>query len=248
MWSLDEIEAVNVGMNGSSPRVSRVLSIGAAWPQLLCETSELLEKMDTPHVASFFQLPYAINPEPYGYRVPAFAKGAFFDFRFFLVTISVDDQCRLLATPKGADLPRGHSAVATITQVVALMPYWARRHEYYEKYAACVTLEGLRNSIVMPPDKSIKPDGTAMLAAEFEESVTSGLVLELFAGLRTFLPAYSLASMTEAPVVPWLYGYFTMPAPGRVCFNRTPAPVLGGLVEDPQLSSLCRSQHPVAPD
>ncbi len=210
-------------------RLHRLLSIGASWSELIDEIAELLETTDTPHVVSFFQLPYPLHLSREWHRV----RGSQGDANLYLylqprlVKIAMDE----FARPSIRELTVNEEVDGTtITQIIALIPLWGPRLRFYPDYLRCVYEGDLTHRIVVSKKYSWLPDGSAISSSVYEHDLSRRLYRLVESGLRFLLPSYSVSSLLEAQLPAVLNNFFTMPAPGRVIFNHPPLPVWSTLL------------------
>lgn len=212
-------------------RLRRLLAIGATWPDLVEEIADLIDSKDSPHIASFFQLPYPLHLTRDWHRVRGSQGNP--SLHLFLqprlVKITVDE----FVKPSIRELSEKESVDgATITQMVALIPLWDSRLRFYPDYLRCVSDEDLRNRVIVPKEFSWVPDSRAISSSAYEHDLCRRAYRLIETGLRYLLPSYSIVSLTEAPLPHQLNNYFTMPAPGRVIHNRAPTPVWSTILGD----------------
>jgi hypothetical protein len=213
-------------------RIRRLLSIGATWPELLEEIADLLDSKDShPHVACFFQLPYPLHLDRDWHRVRGSRGDAnlYLHFQPRLAKIAIDE----FARPSIKELPANDRADGTtVTQMIALIPLWDPRLRYYPEYLRCVSEEDLAHRIIVPKEYSWLPDGSAISSPGYEHDLVTRTLRLIDSGLRFLLPSYSVSSLVEAQLPPVLNNFFTMPAPGRVIFNRPPVPIWSTLLSE----------------
>lgn len=217
----------------NSVRLKRLFSIGAAWPQLIEEVSDALDSEDAPHVAAFFQVPFPLYIEPALHKVPALRPGLTIRLNARLIAVEIDELARLTARERTEGDDERHLIVS---QMVAFIPLWHPRSEYYADYVKCVRDDDLVHRIIVPPEDSWL-EHRAISSSDFEHDITRRVTRELLTAIRHFLPCYSVVSLQEAPMPAWLSNYFLLTAPGRVTFNRAPEPVLKRLPVRPTTSA-----------
>jgi hypothetical protein len=216
---------------GNVIRLRRLISIGAVWPALLDEIADIQDSKDAPHVSMFFQLPYLIDLERTWYRVRGSREDpnryAYLQARPAVLQWSSSGELLVEEAAKSTETAEQGSV---FTQMIALVPLWHRREEYYPNYQRCLSDNELTNRVLVPPERSWFPDHRAITASQYEMDVTSRMTRLVLSALRYFLPNYSISSLTEAPIPKTLCGLFSMPSPGRVYFNQFPDSIVTQLV------------------
>ena len=233
---------------GNVVQLKRLISVGAVWPDLLDEITDIQDSKDAPHVSMFFQLPYLIELERIWYRVRGSREDpnryAYLQARPAVLQWSSTGELLVEEMAKGIETAEQGSI---FTQMIALVPLWHRREEYYPSYQRCLSDNELTNRVVVPPERSWFPDHRAITASEYEMDISSRMTRLVLSALRFFLPNYSISSLTEAPIPKTLCGLFSMPSPGRVYFNHFPVSIVTQLVarrteERPQTISVSQMQ------
>lgn len=226
-WTHEEIHEANPKQPGQrQSRLERMIDLGQAHMATICETAEELESRPSNCVAAFFQLPYPVCIEPGWYAAAASRPGVIVDLRFGI--------CRVGLTPKGGlGLARDQAAIdhwPAVTQVIALIPLWGRRALYHEKYVYHATSGRGGNPIIVPQGQYWHDTGPAPLG-QYEIHLATSLLPEIRAALRSFLPAYSVVALREAPIPGTLFSYFTMLAPGHLVFVADSVSAADGLLK-----------------
>jgi hypothetical protein len=140
------------------------------------------------------------------------------------LTISTDDEFRLVRSEESG------VAGPFVTQCVALFPVWGIRGRYHERYLTHVGSVHGGNPVVVPQRDSWV-DNRPLTLRDYEHDMAQRLLKEVLPILRCFLPAYSIASLSEAPVPGRVYAYMAMTAPGRILFAGTSISTLQPLLQ-----------------
>lgn len=226
MWEISDIEDAN-------PRVlPHLRSIGAAHDAFLCQGAHEIETRDHPHVAVFFQLPYPLQIEEGWLTLRTLELGVSANVKLATMTVSISETGRIVAAPVQRS-DAGSMGQPTITQLMALVPLWGSRARFYERYAACYDGTDLKETIVTSPQDNwiVGQHLTAMTSSVYEANVARKMLGEMKVMLRRLLPAYSLATLREAPQPSILPNFFVMTLPGRLVLFRPPVPTLSQLLK-----------------
>jgi hypothetical protein len=210
-------------------RLRKLYSMGAAWPELVDEISDLLESKDSPyHVAAFFQLPYPLYLDTDWHRVPGSRadKNIFVYFQPRLMRFTIDAQVHLNLDQSPDVGPDG----TLITQMIALVPMWGVRLRFHPEYLKCWSGEDLAHRLVVPKQANWLQVEGAMFSSTYEQNLLERIHRAVRSGLRFLLPSYSISSLVEAPLPRVLTNFFFMPAPGRAIFNPPPSPIWTALL------------------
>lgn len=215
---------------GNASKVQRLISMGAIWPELLEELTEELDSKDAPHVVMSFQLPYPIRIEPGWHRVRGSRSDpnryAYVQAR--LTSIEVDHFGHVAVRQATGESDEER---ILLTQMVALIPLWEKRAEYYAQYQRCIVDEEIAvNRVIVPTQYSWRRDHRAITVADYEFDVVSRMTQLINVMLLFLLPNYSILSLMECPIPAKLGGLFGMLSPGRVKFNNPPEPIVSQLL------------------
>lgn len=232
MWTYDDVEQVNPPGKGQRTSIlSYLLKIGAGWPSLLVETANELERLDSPWVCCFAQLPYPIVVEGGEYVVWGQSANAVIRLNFKLFTIDVDPSLQVsLREIKSAELSSYKNAPIG-TQVRGFIQLWGRRVLYYDNYLDSLNSDGLKDQIINPRNSewvvtSGLYKGKVMTSSIFEGEVADRLRPEMLFAMRRFLLNYSIVALHEVQPVSKALNYFLMSAPGRIAYGEAPVPLL----------------------
>lgn len=240
MWDIADIEDAN-------PRVlPHLRSIGAAHDAFICEAAAEIEARDHPHVAVFFQLPYALRVEDGWLSLKTLEKGVSADVKLALLKLEISDRGKILIQPISRSEIAGIPG-PVVTQVMAIVPLWGGHTRFYEKYAACYDGVVLKDEIVASVEDNwiVGHRLTATKASVYESNIARKMLGEMKVMLRRLLPAYSLATMREAPQPSELGNFFVMTLPGRLTLFRPPIPVASELLNrsrSEQIGEVSKSQ------
>jgi hypothetical protein len=249
MWTYDEVVRKNPAQRGQRASIlTRLVDLRAATPQLLIECSNKLEDYGPPFMCCLAQLPFPLILEPGSYKVQGDTKGVHFivDFHLFSVDVNRDCQTQLTYIKENAALGDATNAIGT--QVIAFVELWGRRVDYYKNYLACLHADGLEEQIINPTlwDKARAPAayaGNVITSHAFEAELASRVLSALRITLRRVLANYSLLALEELPWSPFLYGYFLMPAPGRVVYGNAPESVIRGMLPKSSVPKPVAKEH-----
>lgn len=228
-WTPDDIlEANPVGHRQERSVLDRLLSTGQAELSVLANAASELEARPRQFVAAFFHLPYPIVVDPGWHRVEAHTldDGMYGELAFRPFELIYSDLGDMSLREV---LPHSRPNWPVITQVTALFPLWGIRARYHEKYIHHIERGTRGNPIIIPQGPSWI-DNRPISLGVYETNLAKRLIRELQAVLRSFLPAYSIASLTEAPIPEWLYAYYAMTAPGRIVPSGPAVPVARALI------------------
>ena len=215
MWTPDDIVDANPPGPGQSRSVlQRLVATGQTDLSLLAEVAGLIDQAERPLVAAFFQLPSAVAIDAGWHRLPTHTldegMSGSFSFRTRELVYSDSGDLSLKEVSSG-----GMSTWPVITQVAGLFPVWGVRALHHGKYLHHAE-NGTRGNPVIVPQGPSWIDNRPITLGVYETNLAKRLMREIQAILRSFLPAYAIASLTETPVPEQLYGYHAMPAPGRI--------------------------------
>lgn len=226
MWSIQEIEDMN-------PKVHRHLAkIGAIFDPFVCEVAAILENSDTPHVACFFQLPYAVLLEKKWQSASVREVGVRVSFKTQVMEVAIGDSADIATRPLVLDAERA-TELPLMTQFAVIVPLWGSRLRFYDRYADCVDEDVLHDRLIVRPadNWAFNEKLVAMTASVFEANMARKIYFEMVVMLRRILPAYSALTHLEAPLPPILYNYYLMPFPGRLTLHRPPKPTVSALLK-----------------
>lgn len=212
-WTAEDVVDANpTPRRPSRSVIERLVETGQIDLEFAAGIAAEIEGRPQHHVAAFFQLPYGIHVEPGWHRIDTLEEGLYADFSFTPMQIVFGDGDLVSLQP----LVQGtKSKWPIVTQVVALFPVWGRRARFHAKYLHHVEQQTKDKPIIIPQSESWI-DNRPIFLGDYETNLAKRLIREIQAALRTFLPAYSITALTEAPVPDWLYAYYAMPAPGRI--------------------------------
>lgn len=225
-WTADEILDANPpGPGQSISKIERVAPSAQVNVDILADVADELERREVPHVAALFQLPIAVSAGNGWHRVATATQGVHAEIQTEICQVKMVslDQFRLVRG--GTTEP----AAPVVTQVVALFPLWQPRAHYYEKYLT-LAYDSRRSDAIIVPHGQSWIDGRPITTVGFGHDIAKRLLREVKPILRSFLPAYSIAAIAEAPVPPRIYGYMAMTAPGRMMFAGESTSVVAGLL------------------
>lgn len=192
--------------------IERLVETGQIDLEFVASIADEIEGRPQHHVAAFFQLPYELHVDLGWHRIDTLEEGLYAEFNFTPMQIVFGDGDLVSLQP----LSGGRKGTCPIvTQVAALFPVWGRRARFHAKYLHHVEQQTKDNPIIIPQGESWI-DNRPIFLGDYETNMAKRLIREIQAALRSFLPAYSITALTEAPVPDWLYAYYAMPAPGRV--------------------------------
>lgn len=227
IWTGDEILESNPPGDGQSiSKIERVARSAQVSFEILADVANELERREVPHVAALFQLPFAVSAGSEWHRVATGTQGVQAEIQTEVCQVEMVslDQFRLL---------RGAAQIPTtplVTQVVAVFPLWQPRAQFYGRYLT-YALDLRRSDAVIVPQGSSWIDNRPISTTAFGHDIARRLLREVKPILRSFLPAYSISAIAEAPMPPRVYGYMAMTAPGRVMFAGESASVVNGLLD-----------------
>ena len=123
-WTAEDILEANPIMPGQDRSVlERLIATGQVDLKFAAEVADEIESRPQPHIAAFFQLPYAVCVERGWHRIDTLEEGLFAEFTF--------RPFELFYTDSGTITLREVSGEArswpVVTQVAALFPIWGRR-------------------------------------------------------------------------------------------------------------------------
>jgi len=247
MWTLSEIEELNAADPGQKKTIlQHLLSMGAAWPGLLCDSASNLEDYGPPHVCAFAQLPFPVTLEPGVYRLPALTKNVSFDVDFTLLSVSLNEKSEIKVQPIESEVsPLSEACIAT--QLRMFVRLWDRRAVYYKNYFASLTDSGPKRAIINPRTSKWAPDygaytGEIVTSLTFESNLAERMQAEITALVAKFLAQYTIVAHLELPLISKPYGFFLMTAPGRVAYSSPPDPIISGILRSTLVSPSMRIQ------
>jgi hypothetical protein len=226
MWDFDDIVSLNGPDMGQRESIlSRLLRIGAAWPDILSETAQALVDRGTPCICCFAQLPYPVVVEDCTYSVTSIEGVPFhLDFRPFALETDPELHSRAIDL-KHVDAPRKNLPIGTLVR--GYIRLWDRRVNLHRNYVDCFRSDGVENLIISPNlyGKKRAPVGYAgdvVTSHAFETDLARRFLPDFIVAIRRFLANYAIVTLEEIPLLEEVSGYFVMPAPGRIAYKELP--------------------------
>jgi len=247
MWTYEDIVLRNPAQPGQrSSILDRLLRTGVAFPDLLVDGANDLETYGSPFVCCFAQLPFPIAMQPYVYVLRATAE-IIFHVRFQLIGLELDEDCQPHVKSFTATKSSQSQELAIGTQVTAFVQLWRRYVSLHKSYEACLTPNGLEDRVINPSvwTKKNSPvsSGHSTTAYGFEAELAERIERDLDIALSNMLLHLSVLGLEDFTRMPCLYGYFLMPAPGRVVYANRPIPVFKGMLKTSLIPQLTKKDE-----
>lgn len=239
MMDWEDIQVLNAKTEGQDRSLlEHLISIGAASPLLLEEISEELHLHEQPHVAHICQIPLVFNLDTDRYRVPSWYAGEYVELNFRKIYIQINPDGTQSVYPACKSQKRkalGH--ITQATQLVSFLKLEGKRRELYPKYLKCLQHTTFTDEVIgnsgswLHVKPSVISSDVPLTAKVFENDLAIRCRKEVSFCLSKFLKAYGLSQLQELPIFPYLYGSFTMVAPGRISGGGAPKPLVAALGE-----------------
>jgi len=150
--------------------------------------------------------------------------------------LELDEDCQPHVKSFTATKSSQSQELAIGTQVTAFVQLWRRYVSLHKSYEACLTPNGLEDRVINPSvwTKKNSPvsSGHSTTAYGFEAELAERIERDLDIALSNMLLHLSVLGLEDFTRMPCLYGYFLMPAPGRVVYANRPIPVFKGMFEN----------------
>ena len=228
-WDFDEITELHARAPGQAlSSVERLLEVGAASPDVLCELSDALEERGGGYVGALFQLPFEVALEGDWQSLPTSRDTLTADVRLQAMRLHLDDFGRFslqAATETDRQLEPGSHL---ITQGMAVFQVWGKRARPHSRYLTL--LDQGRKDAVLIDQRESWIQNRPMTVQDYEHNFARRLRQEVGVMLANLLPTYSLLSRSETPVPDRVYGFVPMLAPGRIGFIGSATPVAKALL------------------
>jgi len=227
-WTADDVLEANPPQpDQSRSKLQRIMSLAQANLDLIAEVADEIERRPMNHVAALFQLPYAVRIAPGWHRVPSATAGVHIELKCEVCRVAISLADEFLLVRESDD---GAQAGPLVTQCVALFPIWGNRARFHDKYLTHVDIGRGDNPIIIPQRDSWV-DNRPLTLRDYGHNLAGSLLKRVIPILRCFLPAYSIVSLSEAPVPQRVYAYMAMTAPGHIVFAGETISIVRALLE-----------------
>jgi hypothetical protein len=224
LWDIEEIRDCNPPEKGQArSRLDNLLRMGIVSPEALCDLAQEIDERGPGYVGALFQLPYQVGLNTDWEALPTSPDSVRALVKFRPNILTMDDFGTFELKPWEASSAREYDGVA-VTQGMALFHVWGKRQRPHQRYVSAQEHTLGRDTIVVPQSESWI-DNRPITYRDYEINFARRLRIEISEMLRAFLPAYSLVSRSETPVLRWVYGFVPMLTAGHLASTNWPVPV-----------------------